>query len=176
MHDVAKEAGVAIATLYRYFPSKTHLFTAVLADQLGRLSTETPDPAPGQDPVDAVADLLIDVSRQLLFRPLLAHAMLQSSQAAQATTTHDTDKIDRALKDLMARMLRIRHPTTHDITLIRLVEQCWYGVLMSTLNGRTSMTDAEPEIRLACHLLLAPRSNADECSVDADEEKPDAHS
>ena len=32
--ELAKAAGVAIATLYRYFPSKAHLFTAVMRWQV----------------------------------------------------------------------------------------------------------------------------------------------
>ncbi|UUZ59433.1 TetR/AcrR family transcriptional regulator [Nocardioides sp. B-3] len=66
MHDVAKEAGVAIATLYRYFPSKTHLFAALLAQQVGRLEETAVLPEAGGDPVEAVADLLINASQQLL--------------------------------------------------------------------------------------------------------------
>ncbi|MDM2036480.1 helix-turn-helix domain containing protein, partial [Mycobacteroides abscessus] len=30
MHDVAKHANVAIGTLYRYFPTKRHLFVSAL--------------------------------------------------------------------------------------------------------------------------------------------------
>lgn len=160
MHDVAKEAGVAIATLYRYFPSKTHLFTAVMAHQVDRLHAKTPVPEPEQDRVEAVADLLVDASRELLARPLLAHAMLQSNHAAHATTVEDASRIDTAFQDLLLRTLELEHPTAYDVTLVRLVEQCWYGVLISTLNRRTAMPDTEREIRLACRLLLATRSNA----------------
>lgn len=160
MHDVAKEAGVAIATLYRYFPSKTHLFTAVLAHQVDRLQRKTPLPESGQDRVEAVADILVSASRDLLARPLLAHAMLQSNQASHAITVEDTNLIDTAFQDLVLRTLGMNQPTAYDVTLVSLVEQCWYGVLISTLNRRTSMPDTEREIRLACHLLLSTRSNA----------------
>lgn len=43
MHDVAKEAGVAIATLYRYFPSKTHLFTAIMSAQVDHMGDDSPE-------------------------------------------------------------------------------------------------------------------------------------
>lgn len=160
MQDVAKEAGVAIATLYRYFPSKTHLFTSVLAEQVDRLEEVTPRPKPGQDPAHAVADLLVDASRQLLRRPLLANAMLQSNNSAHAATVHDSARIDDAFRDLILRTLGVDQPTEKDVRLVRLLEQCWYGVLMSTLNNRTSMPDAEREIELACELLLVHRSTA----------------
>ena len=46
MNDVAKEAGVAIATLYRYFPSKTDLFVGVLHSQIQRLSSDSTSSRP----------------------------------------------------------------------------------------------------------------------------------
>ncbi len=50
MAEVAKDAGVAIGTLYRYFPSKTHLFVALLLSQLERARDRLPDPPPGMAP------------------------------------------------------------------------------------------------------------------------------
>ncbi|MDR7303898.1 TetR family transcriptional regulator [Haloactinomyces albus] len=159
MHDVAKDAGVAIGTLYRYFPSKTHLFTGVMADQVERLDETTPVPAPGEDPEEAVAELLVRASRHLLSRPLLAIAMLQSNSSAHAATIPDTGRIDNMFRDLVLRTLGIDAPTAQDITLVRLLVQCWHGVLTASLNGRTPLPDTESDLRMACHLLLAPRSN-----------------
>ncbi|CRK57804.1 probable transcriptional regulator, TetR family [Alloactinosynnema sp. L-07] len=160
MLDVAKEAGVAIATLYRYFPSKTHLFTAVLADQVARLEEATFAAKPGQDPVEAVAELLIHASRQLLRRPLLANAMMQSNNAAHAGTVADAVRIDSTFRELILRTLGLDEPTDHDLRLVRLLEQGWYGVLTQSLNMRVEPADAEADIRLACTLLLVDRSNA----------------
>ncbi|MEV8637928.1 TetR family transcriptional regulator [Streptosporangium sp. NPDC051023] len=160
MHEVAKAAGVAIGTLYRYFPSKTHLFTAVLAEQIDRFNENTPRPKPGTSPEDAVYEVLISASRQLLRRPALAIAMMQSSSSANAATITDAGKIDGAFREIILRTLGIDSPTIQDITLIRLLVQCWYGGLQASLNGRLSMPDAEADMRLACKLLLASRSNA----------------
>lgn len=160
MHDVAKEAGVAIATLYRYFPSKTHLFTALMADRVARLEEAVIPVDPDQDPVEAVAELLIQASRQLLRRPLLANAMMQSNNASHANTVSDATRIDVAFRELMLRTLGLDEPTEHDRRLVRLLEQSWYGVLTSSLNMRVELVDAEADIRLACTLLLADRSNA----------------
>lgn len=159
MHEVAKDAGVAIGTLYRYFPSKTHLFTAVMAAQVDRLDAKTFPPKPDVPPEEAVAGLLVQASRDLLRRPLLAMAMLQSANAAHAATVTDAGRIDNAFRDIILRTLGIERPTAQDIALVRLLVQCWYGVLTSSLNGRVSMPDAEADIGLACRLLLAPRSN-----------------
>ncbi|GAB3136342.1 TetR family transcriptional regulator [Microbispora hainanensis] len=160
MHEVAKEAGVAIATLYRYFPSKTHLFTAVLAEQVDRFGESLPQPKPGMTPEDAVGEVLVLASRQLLRRPALAIAMLQSASSANAAAVADVGRIDRMFRKIVLRTLGVAEPTVTDVTLIRLLMQCWYGVLQTSLNGRASVTDTESDIRIACRLLLAPRSNA----------------
>ncbi|WP_147944392.1 TetR family transcriptional regulator [Microbispora hainanensis] len=160
MHEVAKEAGVAIATLYRYFPSKTHLFTAVLAEQVDRFGESLPRPEPGMTPEDAVGEVLVLASRRLLRRPALATAMLQSASAANAAAVADVGRIDRTFRKIVLRTLGVAEPTVTDVTLIRLLMQCWYGVLQMSLNGRASVTDTESDIRIACRLLLAPRSNA----------------
>lgn len=153
MLDVAKDAGVAIATLYRYFPSKTMLFTALLHSQVERLDRISPEVRPGQAPADAVADVLVDASRRLLHRPLLAQAMLQSNIATVAGET-PTMAVTGAFADLILRVAGVRAPTTHDRRLVRLVEQTWYGVLISQLNGHITTEEAEADTVLACRLLL----------------------
>ncbi|MEO3822628.1 TetR family transcriptional regulator [Actinomadura sp. B10D3] len=160
MHEVAKAAGVAIGTLYRYFPSKIHLFTGVMAAQVERLRAQVTVPAPGTAPEDAVADLLVQASRHLMAQPVLSASMLHASNTAHAATVAETVRIDTAFREILLRAVGIEVPTAQDVTLVRLVMQCWYGVLQSSLNGRASMADIEGDIRLACRLLLAPRSNA----------------
>ncbi|MFG2249590.1 TetR family transcriptional regulator [Spirillospora sp. NPDC048823] len=159
MHEVAKAAGVAIGTLYRYFPSKVHLFTGVMVAQVDRLRDQVTEPAPGTAPEDAVADLLVQASRHLLAQPVLSTSMLHASNTAHATVA-DTVHIDNTFREILLRAVGIESPTAQDVTLVRLLMQCWYGVLQSSLNGRASMADVESDIRLACRLLLAPRSNA----------------
>ena len=159
MHEVAKASGVAIGTLYRYFPSKIHLFAAVMAAQVDRFR-ENIRPVPGAVPEDAVGDLLVAASKELLRRPVLATSMLQSSNTANVATVSDAIKIDSTFRAIVLESLGIEAPTVQDVTLVRLLMQCWYGVLQSSLNGRASMADVENDIRMACRLLLAPRSNA----------------
>ncbi|WP_378296592.1 TetR family transcriptional regulator [Actinomadura sediminis] len=160
MHEVAKAAGVAIGTLYRYFPSKVHLFTAVMAAQVDRFGEGVGPPPPGVDPEDAVADLLVAASRTLMAQPLLSASMLHAANSANVATVIDTAKIDTTFQEIVLLATGIEVPTAQDVRLVRLLMQCWYGVLQMSLNGRASMADVESDIRMACRLLLAPRSNA----------------
>lgn len=154
MVDVAKDAGVAIATLYRYFPSKTILFTALLHSQVERLDISIVQPRPGRPPSAGVADVLVAAARELLKRPLLAQAMLHSNNASLTGDTPAMAVTD-AFADLILRVGGVERPTADDLRLVRLIEQTWYGVLISRLNGHTSDEEAEGDTILACELLLA---------------------
>lgn len=153
MHDVAKDAGVAIATLYRYFPSKTHLFTSVLQMQVERLSLQVTDGGPVAEPAAAVGDLLVTAGRELLARPLLAHAMIQSNNAAAVQAPHGP--ATTAFGDLLMRATGVQRPTAMHRRLIRIVELTWYGLLISALNHHITEAEAEADTWLACRLILA---------------------
>lgn len=151
MHDVAKDAGVAIATLYRYFPSKRHLFTALMAAQVERLSELTSDAASGTDPVEGVSELLVRAGRELLARPLLAHAMLQSNNASVA----QDGGVTSGFADLIHRRMGVEEPTEHQARLVRIVEAAWYGILITALNQHITPERAEEDTRVACQRLLS---------------------
>lgn len=153
MAEVAKGAGVALGTLYRYFPSKTYLFTAVMADQVDWLDRNTPVPDGDRDPGEVVHTLLVNAGRRLLRRPALAAALMQSVNSAHAAQVPDAGRIDRTFRALVLRTLGIVNPTAHDVTCVSLLVHCWYGLLISALNGRTAHPDAEDELRIACRLL-----------------------
>lgn len=153
MVDVAKDAGVALATLYRYFPSKTILYTSLLHSQVDRLDRDTTEIPPSQLPSEAVAAVLIEVSHRLLRTPLLASAMLQSNNASVASDTPGAGVTD-AFANLILRVGGIDEPTEHHHRLVRLIEQTWYGVLISQLNGHIGPEEAETDTSLACQLLL----------------------
>jgi AcrR family transcriptional regulator len=154
MQDVAKEAQVAIATLYRYFPSKTHLFVALLLRQIDRFAEMVPEPTPDLTPTQAVADLLIRAQRELLDRPGFASVLIDSVNAANAEIVTDAAMVDEAFSALILRSARLADPSESDQRVVRLLVLCWFGGLTMTLNGRTFVDDAEADLRRACDLLL----------------------
>lgn len=66
MSDIAAEAGVALGTLYRYYPTKHHLYAASLNASIQSMpeSGGIPD-----DPVAAICDFLGDAAERLLAQP-----------------------------------------------------------------------------------------------------------
>lgn len=152
MLDVARDAGVAIATLYRYFPSKTHLFTALMRAQVERLGGLAVEPVPGQTPEDAITGLLLRAGQELLRTPLLAHAMMQSNNATVAQTPGAG--VTEVFTELMLEVAGIEHPTARDLRMLRLLEQAWYGILITALNRHITQAELEDDTVLICRLLL----------------------
>lgn len=162
MLDVARDAGVAIATLYRYFPSKTHLFTGVMRAQVEHLGEYSVQPQPGEASEDAIARLLIRAGRELLRTPLLSHAMMQSNNASVAQSPNGG--VTQVFIDLMLEAGGIESPTPHDLRLLRLLEQAWYGILITALNGHISQADMDDDTQLICRLLLRERESTTSAS------------
>ncbi|WP_280457247.1 TetR family transcriptional regulator [Nocardia carnea] len=158
MHEVAKRAGVAIGTLYRYFPSKTHLFVAVMVDQIDQIAAYRAKSGATTGGKDAVYGVLVRATRALLRRPALATAMIQSSSNANAATVPDVVKVDKGFRAILLDAAGVGQPTEDDHAAIRLLMHLWFAVIQSCLNGRVSIPDAETDIRNACDLLLVRMS------------------
>ncbi|RMI28561.1 TetR family transcriptional regulator [Nocardia stercoris] len=156
MSEVAKAAGVAVATLYRYFPSKTHLFVAVMLRQIDRMGEGfRRRPSTAERPADAVYETLVRVVRGLLRRPLLSAAMIQANSTAKPSVVPDTTQVERNFRGLLYHAAGIERPTEREAMLTRVLIQAAFGIFQSCLNGRIGIPDAEQDLRVACDLLLA---------------------
>jgi AcrR family transcriptional regulator len=150
--EIAGEAGVALRTLYRYYPSKHHVFAAVLTQRVEALDPPVRKP---RDVGEAVADLMAEACQDMLRHKHLAHAMITSTQAVRAQSGPAGY---HAMRDIILATAGIENPTDDQIRVARLVEQATFGVLTWTVGGELDPEQAIADIRLACRLLLAPVS------------------
>lgn len=149
MTEVAAEANIAVGTLYRYFPSKHHLFAGVLSRSVDTLNDPRPESA---DPAQAVADFMAGACRSMLRHPLLARAMITSINAVRSEYGSPADS---TMRDRILAVAGMSNPTESDLRLARLVEQCAYGVLTWAVAGELEPAEAEADLRRACLLLCA---------------------
>lgn len=155
MHDVAEAADVAIGTLYRYFPSKAHLFVGVMAHQVQILSDSFEDtPLTGETPAERIFNTMWRANRYLLDHPTLAAAMIQSVQGANAQSVPEVVDIDSSIRVTLARVLGVTEPTEQAAATIRILIMVWFGILQSSLNARLSVAEAEHDLRMACTVLV----------------------
>lgn len=149
MHDIARESGVAIATLYRYFPSKVHLYSAVMHSLVENVTRNSPPVDTSKTPAERVATYLHEATLSLVARPRLADALTRADISADSLGT------DLALQRQLLRLAGVNEPTAQDLQISSLVVRCWYGILVVHLNGRSTQAEAIDELNLACRLLLA---------------------
>ncbi|MFE6821036.1 TetR/AcrR family transcriptional regulator [Streptomyces sp. NPDC057690] len=168
MHDVAKESGVAIATLYRYFPSKPYLFLAVLEwhieQFLGGRDAGPPADGPADGPADPateVAETLVALTGKLLGSRLLASAVALSSFTEYASVVPTRiDIVDRALGQRLLRLLGGRADPETERGRVRLLVYSWWGLFVAVLTEEISPEQGETDLRLAARLIAAAQSPA----------------
>src|SRR5699024_11302037 len=79
MRSVAERAGVALGTLYLYFPSKMDLVVAVVTEELHLLEGSIVRPPPTADtPAGRAVDVLLRATRRLMRETELADALIRS--------------------------------------------------------------------------------------------------
>lgn len=158
MRDVAEKAEVALGTLYRYFPSKTHLLIAVMQEMSAGLVRATAKrPPAGEGPADRVIALLDSANDGLRLSPGLAEAMIRSIMFADASAAADVDRVT----DLTAQALTIaihgepREPGPEDATLARIIGHVWWSNILGWLSGRSSAKQMSDELAITARRLLA---------------------
>ncbi len=153
MHDVAKHANVAIGTLYRYFPTKRHLFVSALVRESERLVGRIPA-LPEQNPSDRVGEALVRALRGLTRRRMLAIAMIRSSNSASLAEVPDLMQIEKRFHELISEVAGLSDPTEDDEAVIRLLVHQWFGCIQVCLNGGLTVAQAEDDLRRASRLLM----------------------
>nr|WP_026061672.1 TetR family transcriptional regulator [Rhodococcus rhodochrous] len=154
MTEVAKNAGVAIGTLYRYFPSKTHLFVALLLHRLELGADRLPERKPGTSAREAITETLVEMTRRFVDRPRLASAMLLSNSTAPASVVPDSVEVRRTFHRILFEKAGLDEPTEQDRNAVRLLSMMWSGLLVAYLNGAATLEETEADVRSSCELLL----------------------
>ena len=146
--EIAAEAGVALRTLYRYYPSKHHVFAAVLDEQVARFRP----PPPTGDGVSDIAALMVAACRNLLRHKHLAHAMITSTQIVRAQVDAPDDP---RLRELIMAGAGVEDPGEEQLRRARLVQQAAFGIMTWTVGGALRPEQALADVDIACRLLAA---------------------
>jgi len=138
--DVAKLAGVGIATVFRHFPTKIDLLEAVLALRLERLRDRALELAAGDDPGAAFFEFFSQVVAESATKLAIAEALTASGSTAGPEVREAGAGMREAIGKLLSR--------AQDVGAVRPDAQFAevYALLIGASRGATAAGLA-PEIR-----------------------------
>ena len=152
MRTVAERAGVALGTLYRYFPSKMDLVVAVVNEEMDTLeaSLDRRPPRAGT-PAGRAVEVLMRATRGLMREPELADALIRSLLLSDVKTD---------LGDRMAGMLaRVADenaaPGEEHHVLLRSLSSVWVMEMIELLRGHSGDERIQARLEIAAERLLA---------------------
>ncbi|MFB4424920.1 TetR family transcriptional regulator [Streptomyces sp. QL37] len=157
MREVADAAGVALGTLYRYFPSKVHLLVALMQDQLRHLHlTLRRQPPAGDCAAERVATTLMLAFRALQREPHLADAMVRALTFADRGVSPEVDAVSRLTTAIVLDAMGVEDPTPQQLSVVRVIEHTWHSALITWLSGRESIAQVKRDIETVCGLIDLP--------------------
>ncbi|MEU3165153.1 TetR family transcriptional regulator [Streptosporangium sp. NPDC006930] len=155
MRTVAERAGVALGTLYRYFPSKMDLVVAVVGEEIDLLETSIERRPPSATTASGRAvDVLMRATRGLMREPELADALIRSLIMADVDIPFG-DRMAGLLLRVAGADLTAETATEEQFALAGSLSSVWVHELMEMLRGRRTYEQIQRRIEIAAGRLFA---------------------
>ena len=155
MRAVANRAGVALGTLYRYFPSKIHLLVSGLAREFER-NQEKLDrlTIPGDTRCERMLFVLGRITRAMQREPMLTEAMTRAFMFADPSAAAEVNTVARLMEHMLTSAMHEGEPTTDEIAIARIIGDVWLSSLVAWVTRRASADDVSSQLELTARLLL----------------------
>jgi TetR/AcrR family transcriptional regulator, cholesterol catabolism regulator len=161
VREVAARAKVALATFYRYYPSKKQLLLAAVQSEMAKLSEDVDARRPrGATPQARAGEVFARAFHAMVKDPGFAHAALSVRQSPVPFGAHQdrTPPVghDNTFVDIAAAAAwgADHEVTAAEYLALHMVESLWIGCTVDWLNSRLTADAAEQRIRLAAEKLL----------------------
>jgi len=149
--EVAAKADVPLSTLYRYFPSATHLMLALYRHQLSELKVST-WPGAGTVRIHALSGVVMEIFHMRVMQPAVEHCLSKGVYVKDRDTT-------ALLREIDALSERAVTSASGDAAISRVLLLTVTGLVQSVRCRRLSLFEAEEDLKNACSLLVPrPRS------------------
>ncbi|MCU1375171.1 MAG: TetR/AcrR family transcriptional regulator [Actinomycetia bacterium] len=161
MRDVCERSGAALATLYRYFPSKDQLVAAAfmawaraLEDHVAPLPSERAEPG---SPADRLVSVLHLGIRPFQHQPNFARAMIYVSASRDPFASETYLQLGTVIRGTLGRAIPDVDDDTRD-GVLQAIGSVWYHCLVEWVSGRITIVQVNERVERAARLLLGPES------------------
>ncbi|MEE2034078.1 TetR family transcriptional regulator [Rhodococcus chondri] len=155
MRAVAERSGVALGTVYRYFPSKNQLLVVTLvlifeevAERFGGADL------PGDTAHERIMAVLRGSVQQLESERKLYDALVRAAMFADASSAAELDRLGEVLTELFANAAGIETVTEEVLNAVRIIADVWMAGLVSWVAGRQSVDDVIAHMDTAVALVF----------------------
>lgn len=150
LSEVAAKADVPLGTLYRYFPSATHLMLALYRYQLEELQAGARSGA-ARFRGRAVAGVVMEIFHMRVMQPAVEQCLSRGVYLKDRDTTALLREIDALSEQAVAS-------AANDDAVARVLLLTVTGLVQSVRNRRLSLFEAEEDLKKACTLLASASS------------------
>lgn len=154
MRTVAERAGVALGTLYRYFPSKMDLVVAVVSEELDLLEGSIDKRPPrGDEPARRAVEVLMRATRGLMREPELAEALIRSLLLSDVKTDFGDRMSGLLLRASVGPETEIPVDDQRRV-LVRALASVWTMEMIEMLRGHATAEEIQARLETVAARLL----------------------
>lgn len=154
MRTVAERAGVALGTLYRYFPSKMDLVVAVVSEELNLLEGSIQKRPPrAESKASRAVEVLMRATRGLMREPELAEALIRSLLLSDVKTDFG-DRMVGLLLHAVAPGEEVPADDERRI-LLKSLTSVWNMEMIEMLRGHATADEVQRRLEIAAIPLLS---------------------
>jgi AcrR family transcriptional regulator len=154
MRAVADDAGIAVGTLYRYFPSKPHVLVAVLARAFERLGAERDWAITADSPRARLGQLNARLHEEWRTKPALAEAVTRAFVFADASASAELDHAAAVIEHLLGVAIAGGEPSPRQHRLASMIIDIWLASLIAWVRHSTSAEDVAVRLERSIGLIV----------------------
>lgn len=154
MRDIATRAGVSLATLYHYFPSKVHVLACALNRELLRFDDHLSSDLSSM--VDPFARLTAGVSRltdAMEASDVVTEAMAHAYVAANIVASGEAEMIRTQTSDMFVHLMGDADAAGLHRRIADTLTDVWTSEIMAMVQGRRTYTQMGQRLRTVIELI-----------------------
>lgn len=155
MRTVADSAGIAVGTLYRYFPSKPHALVAVLAREFERIGAEQDWSTSAGSPRLRLEHLNTRLCQEWRARPALTEAVTRAFAFADGSASAEVERAAAVIEHLIGLAIAGGEPSPRQLRLAALVSDIWLAGLIAWVRHNTSADDIAARLVRSIGLIVS---------------------